>query len=64
MAREFTNYINNKYVKPGELRIVFEMIPVDFDQLIPMLNEGKGDIIAVGITKTPKRQTLVDFTLD
>ena len=37
MIKEFTKYLNKKYVKKGELRIVFEMIPVDFDQLIPML---------------------------
>lgn len=62
MIKEFTKYLNKKYVKKGELRIVFEMIPVDFDQLIPMLNEGKGDIIAVGMTKTPARRKLVSFT--
>jgi len=63
MAREFTKYLNKKFVKKGELRIVFEMIPVDFDQLIPMLTEGKGDIIAVGITRTPKRESQIDFTI-
>ena len=62
MSKEFTKHLNKKFVKNGELRIVFEMIPVDFDQLIPMLNEGKGDIIAVGLTKTPARKKLVDFT--
>ena len=62
MIKEFTKHLNKKFVKRGELRIVFEIIPVDFDQLIPMLNEGKGDIIAVGLTKTPARKKLVDFT--
>lgn len=62
MIKEFTKHLNKKYVKKGELKIVFEMIPVDFDQLIPMLNEGKGDIIAVGLTKTPARKKLVSFT--
>lgn len=62
MVKEFTKYLNKKYVKKGELRFVFEMISVDFDQLIPMLNEGKGDIIAVEMTKTPARKKLVSFT--
>ncbi|MBL6992196.1 MAG: transporter substrate-binding domain-containing protein [Bacteriovoracaceae bacterium] len=62
MAREFTKYLNKKYIKKGKLRIVFDMVPVNFDQLIPMLITGKGDIIAVGITKTAKREALVDFT--
>lgn len=63
MVKELTKYLNKKYVKKDELRIVFEMIPVDFDQLIPMLNAGKGDLIAVGLTKTPKRLKEIDFTI-
>ena len=62
MIKEFTKYLNKKYVKKGELRIVFEMIPVDFDQLIPMLADGKGDIIAVGMTQTGSRKEVIDFT--
>jgi membrane-bound lytic murein transglycosylase MltF len=62
MAKRFTEYLNKKYIKKNELRIVFEMIPVDFDQLIPMLNAGKGDLIAVGLNKTPEREKLVSFT--
>ena len=63
MVKEFTKYLNKKYVKKGGLRIVFEMIPVDFDQLIPMLNSGKGDLIAVGLTKTARREDKVTFTV-
>ena len=61
MVKEFTKYLNEKFVKKGELRIVFEMIPVDFDQLIPMLVSGKGDLIAVGLTQTTQRDKLVDY---
>lgn len=63
MVKEFTKYLNKKYIKKGDLKIVFELIPVDFDQLIPMLNAGKGDIIAVGLTKTQKRLSQVQFTV-
>lgn len=62
MAKEFTKYLNKKFKKSQEIRIVFEMIPVDFDQLIPMLNSGKGDIIAVGMTKTAERMKKISFT--
>jgi membrane-bound lytic murein transglycosylase MltF len=62
MAREFVRRLNRKYTKEGELKIAFEMIPVDFDQLIPMLREGKGDIIAVGLTRTSERDSEVAFT--
>jgi membrane-bound lytic murein transglycosylase MltF len=63
MIKEFTKHLNKKYIKKGDLKIAFELIPVDFDQLIPMLQAGKGDIIAVGLTKTASRSKLVDFTV-
>jgi membrane-bound lytic murein transglycosylase MltF len=63
MAREFVAELNRKYVKPGELKIAFEMIPLDFDQLMPMLNAGKGDIIAVGMTRTSQRDSRAAFTV-
>lgn len=62
MAREFTKYLNRKFTGKKQLRIVFEIIPVDFDQLIPMLEAGKGDIIAVGMTKTAEREKQIAFT--
>src|SRR4051812_25258170 len=62
MVREFVKYLNKKYVKKGELKIAFEMIPVDFDQLVPMLNSGRGDIIAVGLTRTKDRKSQIEFT--
>jgi membrane-bound lytic murein transglycosylase MltF len=63
MAREFVKELNAKYTQPGELKIAFEMIPVDFDQLLPMLNSGKGDLIAVGMTRTSQRDAGANFTV-
>ena len=63
MVREFVGQLNRKYIKAGELKIAFEMIPVDFDQLVPMLNAGKGDLIAVGMTRTSQRDARVNFTV-
>src|ERR1041385_5906518 len=40
MASEFAKYLNHKFNPHGKIRISFEVIPVDFDQLIPMLNAG------------------------
>ena len=63
MVREFVKHLNRKYAKgKKQLKIQFELIPVDYDQLIPMLLEGKGDIIAAGLTVTPKRQNIVSFS--
>lgn len=62
MANEFTKHLNKKFTKKDDLPIAFELIPTDFDQLIPMLLSGQGDVIAVGLTKTPERQEKVEFT--
>lgn len=62
LIKEFTKELNRRYVKKGELKIQFELIPVDYDQLIPMLLEGKGDIIAANLTIKPSRQEQVAFS--
>jgi membrane-bound lytic murein transglycosylase MltF len=63
MVREFVKHLNKKYITEGELKIAFEMIPVDFDQLVPLLNSGKADMIAVGLTRTSKRGSWLSFTV-
>ena len=63
MVREFTKYLNQKYVKKGELKIAFELVPVEFEELIPMLMLGRADFIAVGLTKTDQRERKIAFTL-
>jgi membrane-bound lytic murein transglycosylase MltF len=47
-------------VRRGDLNVVF--VPVAFDQLIPALLEGRGDIAAGGLTVTPARQERVAFS--
>lgn len=62
-VKHFTNFLNSKYIKgKKELKIVFELVPTDYDQLIPMLLEGKGDIIAADLTVTPAREKEVAFS--
>lgn len=40
-----------------------EFIPVErFDQLVPMLREGRGDVIAADLTITPERAKELSFT--
>ncbi len=46
--------------KTRPIRVVF--IPVARDQLLPALAAGAGDIATGGITVTPERMKLVDFT--
>jgi membrane-bound lytic murein transglycosylase MltF len=47
---------------PGELPIRFELLPVPSDQLIPMLEAGRGDLIAARLTVTPERARRVLFS--
>ena len=42
-----------------ELEIV---IATDIDSIIPLLNQGKGDIIAMGYTITKERKKIINFT--
>lgn len=44
-------------------RLTLERVVVErFDELIPALLEGRGDVIAAGLTITPERQRRVAFT--
>jgi membrane-bound lytic murein transglycosylase MltF len=61
MAREFTKFLNRRWIKKGDLKIQFELIPVDHDKLIPQLLAGKADIIATGMSITPARKKQVTF---
>lgn len=51
----------NRNIKRPENRVHIAFLPVPFDQLIPALNEGRGDIAAAFLTITPQRQEHVDF---
>jgi membrane-bound lytic murein transglycosylase MltF len=59
--RLFEDYINKREGKK-RIRIHVVFIPVARDELIPALLEGRGDIAAAGLTITPERQELIDFT--
>jgi membrane-bound lytic murein transglycosylase MltF len=63
MVREFVKHLNQKYAKgKKQPKIQYEMIPVDYDQLIPLLKAGKADLIAAGLTVTPKREKEILFS--
>nr|WP_255252508.1 lytic transglycosylase F [Enterobacter sp. CC120223-11] len=64
---EFERDLNQQLAKEEKLthrhlkvRILF--VPVTREQLLPALNEGKGDIAAANLTVTPEREKLVAFT--
>jgi len=51
----------NKNIKNESDKVHILLIPVTFNQLIPNLLAGKGDIAATYLTMTPKRMEIVDF---
>jgi membrane-bound lytic murein transglycosylase MltF len=52
----------NQRLKKKHIRIHVIFIPVARDELIPGLLSGRGDIAAAGLTITPEREELIDFT--
>ena len=61
MFKQFEKSLN-KSLKLGSLQVHVIFIPVARSQLIPALLEGRGDIISAGLTITPERSELVDFS--
>ena len=63
LVKEFTRFLNERHRGGrGDLAIQFELIPVDDDQLIPLLLGGAGDLIAARLTITSDRAARVAFS--
>lgn len=62
LMHEFEAFFN-KHRKRGETRIPVVFIPVQFEQLIPRLLEGHGDVAAGLMTITGERARRVAFTV-
>lgn len=52
----------NERLGQDRLPVYVVFIPVARDELVPGLVAGRGDIAAAGLTITPERQEVVDFT--
>ena len=59
--REFEKHLNQE-LKTGTRRVHVMLIPTARDYLLQGLIDGRGDIAAGGLTITPARQEIVDFT--
>ena len=62
LFRKFEDEINKREGRK-HIRIHVVFIPVARDELIPGLLSGRGDIAAAGLTITPERERLIDFTV-
>lgn len=60
MINGFSDHLNKGISREDE-KIQMVFIPVSFAQLIPMLNQGMGDVIAAGMTVTEERKALLTF---
>ncbi|GBE06975.1 membrane-bound lytic murein transglycosylase F precursor [bacterium BMS3Bbin11] len=60
MMRSFETYLNKGLTAEKKHHLIFIALP--FDQLIPALVAGKGDIIAAGMTITAERRKKVNFS--
>ena len=58
--KQFEKLINQQAGK-GHLKVLVILIPVNRDQLLPMLIEGRGDLAAANLTRTSDRLKTVDF---
>ncbi len=64
MVRAFTDFLNERHPPaPGQPPIQFELLPVATDQLIPMLVEGRADMIAARMTRTEDREARLLFSI-
>ncbi|MDP5054186.1 MAG: lytic transglycosylase F [Congregibacter sp.] len=62
VAAKFEEHLNENQDRK-HIRVYTIVIPVARDQLIPALLEGRGDIVAAGLTITPEREDIVDFSI-
>lgn len=60
MINRFGDHLNEG-LKREDQKVLLAFIPVAFDQLIPMLNQGLGEIAAASLTITDDRREHVDF---
>jgi len=60
LLREYEKFLNKGKRRETE-RVVIAFVPVPFEQLIPSLLQGKGDLIAHFLTPTPERKKELRF---
>jgi ABC-type amino acid transport substrate-binding protein len=59
---EFQKF-TNKQLNTGTLAVKVTFLPVRLDQLEAALNQGMGDIVAMGVVVTPERENGVAFSV-
>jgi membrane-bound lytic murein transglycosylase MltF len=60
---QLEQFINTRLKTTIATKVHVVVVPTSRDALADSLLKGRGDIVAAGITVTPERQKLVDFTM-
>src|SRR6185503_7822492 len=63
VAAKLEQTINAKLKTTNATKIFVVILPTSRDALYDAHTQGKGDIVAAGVTVTPERAKLVDFTI-
>ncbi|MBP8219806.1 MAG: lytic transglycosylase F, partial [Aeromonas sp.] len=61
--REFERWVNQRHYPQQKLKLNLIFLPVRHDQLLPMLNAGKGDLVLANLSPTAERRRQVDFSI-
>jgi membrane-bound lytic murein transglycosylase MltF len=62
LVHELERYLEQRAARGQGAPVEVAFVPMVFDQLLPALVEGRGDIVAAGLTITPQRLERVDFS--
>ncbi len=62
LMREYERFVNRD-IKNRRDRMQVVFVPVPYDELLSALRDGRGDVIAAGLTITPERSQDVAFTI-
>jgi len=63
VAAKLEQTINARLKTTNATKVFVVIIPTSRDALYDALTQGKGDFVAAGVTVTPERAKLVDFTI-
>ena len=63
LMREFERWVNQRHYPQQKLKLNLIFLPVRHDQLLPMLNAGKGDLVLANLSPTAERRRQVDFSI-
>ncbi len=62
MMREFERWLDKRYFAGQKLKMHLAFLPVRYDEVLPMLREGKGDLALASLYPSESRRKEADFS--